>query len=238
MTGERRPSQRMGSIPVDLRSDQLVTALDLIADGLTLVNGDGKMAFVNRPLCHMFGYEPAELIGQSVEMLVPEDLRREHRRDRKSFSEQRTTRAMGRPDLDIEGCHHSGLRVPIDVQLAPLAGTDLVAATVRDVGDVRRNAVDRALNRLDLGAAQARVATLIAAHDLALQQLFALGAHFEAQASRSTPDMVDRFSEAVVTVDEVIESIREAALGSNDEVQREPSVSRADAGIDAEGLWS
>jgi PAS domain S-box-containing protein len=238
MTGQRRSSPTFGAISVDLRADQLVTTLDLIADGLTLVNGDGLMVFVNRPLCAMFGYEPLDLLGQSVEMLVPDDRRPDHQRDRRSFTQQGTARTMGRPDLDIEGRHRTGRRFSIDVQLAPLTDTDLLAATVRDVSDIRRAAVDRALNRLDLRAAQSRVASLIAAHDLALQRLFALGTHFEAQASRPSTDMAERFSEAVVTVDEVIDSIREAALESGDQPPDQPSTPAAGVGSEIDGRRS
>lgn len=213
MSGQRRPTSRAVSISVDLRADQLVTALDLMADGLTVVNRDGKMVYVNRPLCEMFGYDAATLVGQSVEMLVPDDLRRAHRRDRVRFVGAGRSRLMGRADLDIEGRHADGHHFAIDVQLAPLAETGMVAATVRDVTEVRRHAVDRALGRLDLQSARVRIASLIAAHDDALQRLFALGAHFEAQASRSSPGTGDRFSAAANTIDEVIVSIRDAALG-------------------------
>jgi PAS domain S-box-containing protein len=219
VAGQQQPGRQTQPIQINLRADQLVTTLDLIADGLAVVDADGTMIFVNRPLCELFGYGPEDLLGQSVEVLVPDELRRTHRRGRAGFAEQQQSRAMGRPDLDIEGRHADGRRIPIDVKLAPLGRTGLVAATIRDVSEMRRAAADRALSRLDLHAAHARVANLVAAHDLALQQLFALGAHFQAQATRASPGMRDLFAAAVTTVDEVITSIRLAVHGPDDVVR-------------------
>jgi PAS domain S-box-containing protein len=190
-------------------TEQLVAALDLMADGLVVVRKDGVIVYVSRPVCVLFGYEPHELVGQRIDVLVPEPRRAQHRRDCARFATTGASRAMGRSDLDIVGRHRNGRSIPIDVQLAPVAG-DMVAATVRDVTGARQEAADRALRRLDRDVSNDHVVGLLAANELALQELFALAARLGAQASRASSDARTQLSDAVATVDDVIERVRAA----------------------------
>jgi PAS domain S-box-containing protein len=189
----------------------LVSALDLIADGVAIVDTSGTIRYANRPLAELFGYEDGDLDGQPVEMLVPPESSESHRDQRAKYAEHQTSRQMGRPDLDIEGQHANGTRFPIDVQLKPLPGgpgMPMVTVTVRDMTDVRRASADRAISRLDLAATTDRVTQLIAWHDVVIQRLFALGAHLEAQAGREIGDSAARLSDAAQRIDELIEVVR------------------------------
>ena len=195
----------IGTFPPEL----LATTLDLIADGVAIVDDSGTIRYANRPLADLFGYELGDLDGQPVAMLIPPELRATHGHQRAEYAAHRTNRQMGRPDLDIEGQHASGTRFPIDVQLRPMTGTPMVTVTVRDMTDVRRAAADRAIGRLDLAASAERVKQLIAWHDVVIQRLFALGVHLDAQAGRETGDSAARLSDAARRVDELIEVVRE-----------------------------
>ncbi len=190
-------------------ADQLLTAFDFVVDGLAVVRNDEVIVYVNRPLCVLFGYDPHELLGQRIDVLVPEARRVQHRRDCALFAAAGARRAMGRGDLDIEGRHRDGHGIPIDVQLAPLAG-DMVAATVRDVTGQRQAAAERALGRIDLDVSKERLAGLLEVNELALQELFALAARLGAQVSRANGEARAHLSKAVATVDEVIERMRTA----------------------------
>ncbi len=196
-----------GTLPREL----LVSALDLIADGVAIVDSSGTIRYANRPLAELFGYEEGDLDGQPVEMLVPPESRESHRDQRDEYTQHQTNRQMGRSDLDIEGQHANGTRFPIDVQLKPLPGVQgvpMVTVTVRDMTDARRASADRAISRLDLEATTDRVTQLIAWHDVVIQRLFALGAHLEAQAGLETGDSATRLSDAAQRIDELIEVVR------------------------------
>ncbi len=182
--------------------------IDLIADGLALVDDDGTILFVNRPLGDLLGYEPSQLAGQPIETLVPPARQTEHRNDRKTFTADPLPRHMGRPDLDIEAQHADGRRIPVDVQLTPIPNTTMIAATVRDMTREREAAADRAIQRLDLITTMRRNEQMLAYYDVMLQKLFAIGTHLEAAAHREGPSRSGPFLQAASAVDGLIEITR------------------------------
>jgi PAS domain S-box-containing protein len=191
-------------------ASHLVSALDVLPDGLLLVGATGTIDYANGPAYRMFGYEADVLVGRPIEVLVPMEARSPHRRSRSQFEQGPELRPMGRDDLDIEGRKADGTIFPVDIQLSPLpSGNGVVAAFVRDMTKQRGAAVDRALDRLDLTAARERNTQLVASHDLMVQRLFALAAHLEAQRGSASFDST-RFARAI---DELIAVIRREALG-------------------------
>lgn len=113
-------------------------------DGLLIVGPDGRIVRVNRTLAELSGYEPCELLGRPVEVLVPEGSRDAHRRARRRFSADPRTRPMG-SGLALSLRRKDGTEVPVDVQLAPLqtASGTFVLAAVRD--DTARRAAEEAI---------------------------------------------------------------------------------------------
>ena len=86
--GRRQPAQ-----PEDGRAAIAPTVLwrliDALGDGVVLTDDEGTIVAVNRRLTQLFGYEPAELAGRPVDVLVPADLRDAHRRDRAGYAGRR-----------------------------------------------------------------------------------------------------------------------------------------------------
>jgi PAS domain S-box-containing protein len=189
--------------------EQIMSAVDVLPDGLLLVAASGTIEYANLPACQMFRYEVDVLVGRPIELLVPLEARSAHRRSRSHYESDPEPRHMGRGDLDIEGRRSDGTVFPVDVQLSPLPSGSILAAVVRDMTKHRGAAVDRALDRLDLAASTKRIAQLVASHDLMVQRLFALSAHLEAQRGSAAFDS-NRFARAI---DELIEVIRREALG-------------------------
>jgi PAS domain S-box-containing protein len=113
--------------------------LDAVPDALVAVDSVGMIRFVNRQTERLFGYEPDDLVGLPVEVLVPESLRAAHRVHRKDFAARPRTREMGR-DLKLSGQRRDGSTFPIDVALSHLEGEDgpLVVAAVRDMTERRK----------------------------------------------------------------------------------------------------
>ena len=64
----------------------LLEVIEAMPDGVVIVNLDGEMILVNRELERMHGYSRAELLGQPVEMLLPEAIRDLHITHRDSFA--------------------------------------------------------------------------------------------------------------------------------------------------------
>ena len=186
----------------------LASVLDRITDGVLVADGHGEIVYVNKPLADLFGYDTADLVGQTIGMLVPEGHREEHHAHVENFRESPEDRPMGRDDLDIEGRRADGSHFSVDIQLELLPGTSLVVATVRDMTIQRQAAVDNAIARIDLANASTRIESLRQSLDLVIQRLFALGTSMTAGASNQ-PVLLDRLASATKGIDEVIEVIQE-----------------------------
>jgi PAS domain S-box-containing protein len=182
--------------------------LDKTTEGVLVSDDEGVIIYANEPLLALFGYDAENLVGESLEILLPEDLRAGHRDLVTHFMKSGIDRAMGRDDLDIEGRRADGSCFSIDVQLNALPGTSLVVATVRDMTGERRAAVDIAIAKIDLANAKAQNDQLSESLDLVIQRLFALGTSVVAGAAKdSAPD--ERLTAAVHGIDEVIATVQE-----------------------------
>jgi PAS domain S-box-containing protein len=117
----------------------------------------------------MFGYSREELIGQSVELLVPERLRAQHVGHRAGYAQQPKVRPMG-AGLELWGRRKDGGEFPIEISLGPMdqAGETYVTAAVRDITE--RKAVERQLaeyaDKLERSNRDLEQFAYIASHDL------------------------------------------------------------------------
>ena len=132
--------------PARWHQETLEELLEAVPDATILTGLDGRIAFVNHSAETLFGYERAELVGQPVEVLVPEELRAHHAAHRADYAAQLTTRPMG-IGLELAGRHRTGRRFPVEISLS-YVDTDAgrwVAAAVRDVSD--RKGIEQALRQ-------------------------------------------------------------------------------------------
>jgi PAS domain S-box-containing protein len=108
--------------------------LETAPDALVGVDQDGVIRFVNRQTESLFGYERNDLVGQPIEILVPESLRPVHRVHRQRFVQHSRDRAMG-TGLKLRGRRRDGTWFPVDIALSDIdTGEGLfVIATVRDM---------------------------------------------------------------------------------------------------------
>jgi len=88
-------------------------------NGIVMVNEEGTIVLVNAVLATLFGYEQHELLGRSVDLLVPERLRAGHPEQRRSFFSDPSPRRMG-SDRVLMGLRKDGTEFPIEIGLAPL----------------------------------------------------------------------------------------------------------------------
>lgn len=117
----------------------LVSYLESAPDATVIVDEDGRIVLVNAQLEALFGYDRAELIGERVELLLPERFRQAHVAHRRDYAAEPHTRPMG-AGLELAGRHRDGSEVAVDISLSPLASDDgtLMAAAIRDVTERRR----------------------------------------------------------------------------------------------------
>ncbi len=109
-------------------------------DAVLVVNAEGCVELVSAAVEALFGYQPSELVGQPVEMLVPDELRGVHREHRSEYARNPSARPMG-AGLVLRGRRRDGTVFPIDVSLSPLVFDQrtLTVAFVRDATDRRRS---------------------------------------------------------------------------------------------------
>jgi PAS domain S-box-containing protein len=86
------------------------------AEGLVLVDKTGMLLMVNPRITEMFGYKEDELIGEKVEILIPESLRSKHTAYREDYNEQPKKRSMGH-GMDLSGRRKDGTTFPIEISL-------------------------------------------------------------------------------------------------------------------------
>lgn len=103
------------------------------SDAVIVVDDTGAIVLASPAVTKLFGYLPAELIGTSIELLVPEAQQSGHAAYRSAFLERGAARRMG-AGLQLYGRRRDGSSVPIEVSLNPTdtGGRRYVAAFVRD----------------------------------------------------------------------------------------------------------
>jgi PAS domain S-box-containing protein len=108
-------------------------------NAMVLVNERGRITLVNVQTEKLFGYTRSELLGQSIEMLVPERFRRGHTGLRDSFNEAAVARPMG-AGRDLYGRRKDGSEVPVEIGLNPIStgGATLTLAAITDITERKR----------------------------------------------------------------------------------------------------
>jgi len=105
-----------------------------------VVDSEGRIVLVNARAGSLFGYRESEMLGRTIEALLPERYRAVHGSHRSHFMAHASTRPMG-SGMNLVGLRSDGMEFPIEVGLAPLGeagGARLAAAYVRDLSPTDR----------------------------------------------------------------------------------------------------
>jgi PAS domain S-box-containing protein len=121
--------------------------LESAPDAMFMTDAAGVMLVVNQQAEVMFGYDRIDLLGRSIDMLLPERLRRAHAEHRARYGSAPSVRAMG-VGLNLSALRSDGIEFPVEISLSPLDDADGVGVvvSVRDISD--RVAADAALKRV------------------------------------------------------------------------------------------
>lgn len=148
---------------------RMTSIFESAPNGMLVVNRDGIITQANSMVASIFRCQAEELVGKSVESLVPNEFRERHEIDRSEFQERPSKRKMG-ARRDLYGARFDGSYVPLEVGLHPVAlesGTEIVAAVV-DISE--RKAYEKSIHKrneaLELSNRELQEFAFIASHDL------------------------------------------------------------------------
>lgn len=118
---------------------EIRAVLDAAPDAIVVADPDGTVVLVNCEAVALFGYPRSELVGASVDVLVPEAMREAHEARRAAYAAEPRVRPMAR-ERDLTARRRDGTEVPVEISLSPLrsATGTLVCAAIRDVSAQRR----------------------------------------------------------------------------------------------------
>ncbi len=121
------------------RLRELKALLHSSPDPMLVVDTEGRIRNVNRLLEELLGYSETDLVGQPVELLVPEHLRARHVADRARYAAAPAPRPMG-VGVELAARHKDGAEIPVEISLGPvrLGGEQLVCCGLRDLRERRR----------------------------------------------------------------------------------------------------
>jgi PAS domain S-box-containing protein len=113
--------------------------LEAAPDAMVIVDARGTIQLVNAQTEALFGYAREELLGQPVEILIPERFHGTHDAHRQGFVASPKVRSMG-SERALSGRHKDGTDVAIEVSLSPLNTPSgvVVSAAIRDIRERRR----------------------------------------------------------------------------------------------------
>ena len=132
------------------KQKQFEALLESAPDALVITDASGCITLVNRRALELFGYHPGEMIGQSVEILMPEAQRQGHVAMRDAFVNAARSGALRNANArELLAAHSDGHLIPVEISLNPMGqGTGLrIISALRDITE--RKAMQRALTLRD-----------------------------------------------------------------------------------------
>jgi anti-anti-sigma factor len=195
-----------GLRPAPLNEAVLRQLVDALADGIVLVDEDGRIMLANRRAAAMFGSRPGALAGQLVESLMPAGLRDAHRLNRAAYALKPAARPMA-DRAALVGLRKDGSTIPVRITLRPVptASGHFVLAVIRDatheqaqddlVGLVRGVLAEQAQHAEDL-------------LDRVVGSLFHVGLSLDAAAGQPADLARERIGQAVQRLDDTVREIR------------------------------
>ncbi|TMQ14417.1 MAG: PAS domain S-box protein [Deltaproteobacteria bacterium] len=147
---------------LDAPSDLFRLMVEAAPHAMVVVDAAGKIAFINRRGEELFGYRRDELIGQPIEVLVPERFRDLHRAEVGRYAVDPVVRPMG-AGVELFGRRKDGTEIAMEIGLNPMAssGGSVTLASIMDITERKR--IEDRIRRAN---AELEQFAYIASHDL------------------------------------------------------------------------
>jgi two-component system, sensor histidine kinase len=213
-----------------LSSDLVRSVLDSAPDAMIIIDASGRILFANRQVEALFDHVAADILGQNVEILLPERFRQRHVGHRSGYSGNVRLRPMG-AGLELFGMRRDGSEFPVEISLSPIVqeGETMVAAAIRDVTAGKQT--EQALREARAEAEHANLAKsrflATASHDLRqpLQSLSLLnGALRRMIADEDSADVLAQQEQAIDAMSRLLNALLDISKLESGAIQVTPTV--------------
>ena len=123
------------------RADQkFKDLLEAAPEAMVIVDHDARIVLANHQAVNLFGWRSEELLGQKIEMLLPERFRALHRENRHGYMASPRSRPMD-AGPDLLGRHKDGTEFPVEISLSPLETDEgtMVMSAIRDISERKKS---------------------------------------------------------------------------------------------------
>lgn len=112
---------------------------EAIPDAMLVIEAEGKIVMANMQVENVFGYSKHEIVGKTVEILIPERFHKNHKKYRKEYSEKPYFRPMGHHS-DLYGLHKNGKEIPVEISLGYqyLENNFFIVCIIRDITEPKQ----------------------------------------------------------------------------------------------------